>query len=61
MQKVISSIQWILEQPKEIVGGRNFSTAHDRWEDPKLVEMLRSDKQAYKLRRHRNFDFADNV
>ena len=61
MRKVISSIRWILEQPKEIVGGRNFSTAHDPWENPKLIEMLRSDHHAYKLRRHRNSDFADHI
>jgi short-subunit dehydrogenase len=62
MINVMKSIQWIFEQPKSIVGGRNFSSAYDPIElhDPdstKLVSYLSKDANMYKLRRYGNHYF----
>ncbi len=61
---VIKSINWIFSQDKEIVGGRNFSTAYDPWDtkDPKnkyLKEKLLNDFNMYKLRRKGNSIFPE--
>lgn len=48
-------IQWAVMQGKKVVGGRNFSVVHDRWwQDARLVELLKGDKNKFKLRRFRN-------
>jgi len=57
MEKVMHSIMWILSQGKEIVGGRNFSTAHDPLDSEDFIRLVSSDYDALKLRRHGN-DFA---
>ena len=59
ISEVIRSINWIFDQEKNIVGGRNFSTAFDPWgeENPlntKLIEELRKDSNMYKLMRSGN-------
>jgi short-subunit dehydrogenase len=54
MDAVIHSFEWVLEQSKKIVGGRNFSTASDCWGNEQLSKMLESDQSMYKLRRHKN-------
>lgn len=52
--QVIDSFEWVLSQPKKIVGGRNFSTVFDRWGTKELVEQLAQDTDMYKLRRQGN-------
>ncbi len=54
MAKVLDCVEWVLESPRERVGGRNFSVAHDAWSSGDLNERLQSDANMYKLRRHRN-------
>ena len=59
IEEVIRSINWIFEQKKEIVGGRNFSTAFDPWGEDHplnsdLLKRLDEDKNIYKLRRFGN-------
>lgn len=54
MDKVVQSIMWVLSQNKEIVGGRNFSTAHDPFDSVGFIGALSSDYDALKLRRHGN-------
>ena len=54
---VTDSIMWILNQPKEIVGGRNFSSVHDPWGSDELELLLKSDPHAFKLRRYANSTF----
>lgn len=54
MDKVVSSCDWVISQPREVVGGRNFSTLHDAWGTGELVEALRHSPDMYKLRRHGN-------
>ena len=57
MRKVVESILWILSSDKTVVGGRNFSTAHDPWGTEELNDMLISDKDTFKLRRFANSTF----
>ena len=59
IQDVVESINWLFAKDKEIVGGRNFSTAYDPWGDDNpmsqdLMNRLCSDKNMYKLRRSGN-------
>jgi len=54
INQVIDSFEWVLSQPKKIVGGRNFSTVFDRWGSAELIKQLLSDENMYKLRRHKN-------
>jgi NADP-dependent 3-hydroxy acid dehydrogenase YdfG len=54
MNDVIDSIEWIISQPKRVVGGRNFSTVYDAWGDDDLVKLLEDDNSMYKLRRSGN-------
>ena len=64
IEDVIESINWIFSQEKDVVGGRNFSTAYDPWplDDPRnqeLVDQLISDMSMFKLRRSGNSLFPD--
>lgn len=57
--EVIRSINWIFDQKKSVVGGRNFATAYDPWmkESPNyqaFISKLIEDKNMYKLRRYGN-------
>ncbi len=54
MDDVIGSMEWVLKQPKEVVGGRNFSTVFDAWGDENLVKLLQNNANMYKLRRNGN-------
>jgi NAD(P)-dependent dehydrogenase (short-subunit alcohol dehydrogenase family) len=54
MNRVIGSCDWVVSQPREVVGGRNFSTLHDAWGTDELAEALRHSPDMYKLRRHGN-------
>ena len=58
MHDVIGSIEWVLKQPKEVVGGRNFSTVFDAWGDENLVHLLKNNTNMYKLRRNGNDDMV---
>ncbi|HSX37762.1 MAG TPA: SDR family oxidoreductase [Chlamydiales bacterium] len=54
IDKVIESFEWILSQPKKVVGGRNFSTVFDQWGTEELATLLLQDENMYKLRRFKN-------
>jgi NAD(P)-dependent dehydrogenase (short-subunit alcohol dehydrogenase family) len=54
MNQVLDCCEWALTAPKEVVGGRNFSVAHDAWQKNGLNKVLRSDSDLYKLRRSGN-------
>ena len=51
---VVKCCNWVISQPKEIVGGRNFSVVHDNWGDSKLNNELLKNENIYKLRRFGN-------
>lgn len=54
MKNVIECCTWLLKQPKNAVGGRNFSVAGDLWGSTKLIQKLLKDPNMYKLRRFSN-------
>ncbi len=54
MEDVLASCDWIINAPREIVGGRNFSTAFDLWGSKELDDELKNNYDMYKLRRHGN-------
>lgn len=63
ISEVVHSINWILSQPKEVVGGRNFATAYDpinlsHPDSVSLVSHLENDTHMYKLRRQGNHIFT---
>lgn len=54
MNKVMDCCDWVLQMPKEVVGGRNFSVVSDSWGEASLEAKLRNDNNMYKLRRSGN-------
>ena len=54
IKKVINDVFKIIELPKELVSGRNFSSVHDDINFKKLKELYSVDKDFYRLRRHLN-------
>jgi NAD(P)-dependent dehydrogenase (short-subunit alcohol dehydrogenase family) len=54
MDSLVSRINWLLDQEPQVVTGRNFSASNDPLGDWRLVEMLQSDQEMFKLRRHGN-------
>jgi NAD(P)-dependent dehydrogenase (short-subunit alcohol dehydrogenase family) len=53
MEELLDCIDWVVSQPKEIIGGRNISSQNDNW-GKGLEDILISDSSAGKLRRYRN-------
>ena len=51
MDKVLDCCDWILSQPKEVIGGRNISVVADEWGTEKLSHSLRESKNKFKMRR----------
>lgn len=60
MVKVLDWIDWIIEQPLEVVSGRNFSAAFDPLGNPALVRALTEDVGMFKLRRSGNSQIWKN-
>jgi hypothetical protein len=62
VQNVVECCDWILSQPREVIGGRNFSVVFDPWRDPSVGEVLRKEPDLFKLRRSGNqrFSFPTN-
>jgi len=54
IKKVIDDVFKIIELPKELVSGRNFSSVHDDLSLKKLKELYSIDKDFYRLRRNLN-------
>lgn len=54
MDRVIDCCTWVLDAPRDVVGGRNISVEHDRWGADELAEALRATPSMYKLRRAGN-------
>jgi NAD(P)-dependent dehydrogenase (short-subunit alcohol dehydrogenase family) len=54
MDDVLNSCDWIVNSPKEVVSGRNFSTVFDLWGTKELTQKLLNDFNMYKLRRYGN-------
>ncbi|MEA1960387.1 MAG: SDR family oxidoreductase, partial [Bacillota bacterium] len=54
MEDVLDCCDWIIDSPKEIISGRNFSTVFDLWGSDALALKLIEDSNMYKLRRSGN-------
>jgi len=54
MEEVMDCCEWLINQPREVIGGRNFSAVFDRWGSQELVDRLGKNFDMYKLRRHGN-------
>ncbi len=54
MERVVKCCDWLIDAPREEIGGRNFSVAHDPWGEEELAAALRADCDMYKLRRFGN-------
>jgi NAD(P)-dependent dehydrogenase (short-subunit alcohol dehydrogenase family) len=54
LERVLECIDWVVRAPRRLVGGRNFSVAHDRWGTSELDEQLMAQPDMYKLRRSGN-------
>ena len=54
VSKVIEDIHKLIELPKELVGGRNFSSVHDSITDVNLKRLKNKNREFYRLRRAEN-------
>lgn len=54
MSRVLACCDWVISSERRVVSGRNFSIAHDPWEDANLTTALTNNPDMYKLRRHNN-------
>jgi NAD(P)-dependent dehydrogenase (short-subunit alcohol dehydrogenase family) len=61
MEAVLDCCDWIVSQPRQTVGGRNFSLVNDPWGTPELEMALLQDQNLYKLRRHGNDRLVKNT
>lgn len=53
MSEVIKCCNWLINADKELVGGRNFSSVFDPWNNNKIVK-IKKDTNIFKLRRYGN-------
>jgi NAD(P)-dependent dehydrogenase (short-subunit alcohol dehydrogenase family) len=54
MENVLDCCDWLIELPRNLVSGRNFSVVFDRWGEPELEKKLAAEPHMYKLRRFGN-------
>lgn len=54
MEKVLECCDWLLNMPRRLVSGRNFSTVFDKWGTEELEKKLAENPDMYKLRRYGN-------
>ena len=54
IDNIFNCIEWLCNQEKKAVSGRNFSVVYDRWGKKDLLKVLKSNKDMYKLRRKGN-------
>ncbi|MEW6329827.1 MAG: SDR family oxidoreductase [Pseudomonadota bacterium] len=56
MEDIYGCINWLVEQPKQVVGGRNFSVVWDAWgtrpQSDTLLRRLADNPALFKLRRY---------
>ncbi|MDO9371798.1 MAG: SDR family oxidoreductase [Gammaproteobacteria bacterium] len=51
MEKVVECCNWLIDGPRDLLAGRNFSVAFDKWGSPELDRLLAINPDMYKLRR----------
>jgi len=52
MEKILDCCDWIVNQPKSIVSGRNFHVNHDQWGTKKFSGKLAREPHLLKLRKY---------
>ena len=58
MDKVLDCCDWLINSPRDVISGRNFSVVFDMWGTEELSQQLMDDVDMYKLRRHGNNMFV---
>ena len=54
MDEIMDCCDWLVDAPRELVSGRNFSVVFDKWGNETLSKMLEGNPDMYKLRRYGN-------
>ena len=54
MDQVLDCCDWIIDSPRELISGRNFSLIFDMWGTETLAKRLAEEPNMYKLRRYGN-------
>ncbi len=58
MEDVLDCCDWLINSPRSVISGRNFSVVFDIWGTEELPQKLLDDFHMYKLRRHGNDVFV---
>jgi len=61
MDEILDCFDWLVDAPRELVSGRNFSVVFDKWGNEALSKMLAENPDMYKLRRYGNDWLVKNV
>jgi NAD(P)-dependent dehydrogenase (short-subunit alcohol dehydrogenase family) len=61
MEDVLDCIDWVASEPVDVVGGRNFSVAHDPWRDRGYADWIRAHPDRARLRRSGNVPFTEEA
>ena len=61
MDTVLDCCDWVVNAPRELISGRNFSVAFDKWGTEELEKKLAQEPNMYKLRRYGNDWLVKNV
>ena len=60
MNEVLDCCDWLINTPRQVISGRNFSVVFDMWGTKQLANYLKDDFNMYKLRRQGNDVFVRN-
>ncbi|MBI1870537.1 MAG: SDR family oxidoreductase [Chlamydiae bacterium] len=53
-ERIVACCDWLVDSPREVVSGRNFSVVYDPWGNEILAKKLTEEPHMYKLRRFGN-------
>ncbi len=54
MDQVLDCCDWVVDAPRKLISGRNFSVVFDKWGTEELTQRLAEELNMYKLRRYGN-------
>lgn len=54
MDQVLECCDWVVDAPRDIISGRDFSVVFDKWGTEELAQRLTQEPSMYKLRRYGN-------
>lgn len=54
MEQVLDCCDWVVDAPRGVISGRNFSVVFDKWNTEELEMLLVEEPNMYKLRRYGN-------